>query len=245
MHLWERDHMIAGCVFVSVRILPWALPGSLARVRDADSCSWQSVGGVTKRLLDLAGASLALVLLAPIMLVIAGLVRAFIGPAVFAQKRIGFGGKPFVCYKFRTMVIDGEEVLRRHLAADPQAAEEWRKRRKLRDDPRVRGCLGNVLRKSSLDELPQLINVLRGEMSLVGPRPVVPEEIERYGRHARACFQARPGLTGMWQVGGRNGASYTARIARDLYYARNWSLWLDLAVLIRTIPAIVNFDQSS
>ena len=119
------------------------------------------------------------------------------------------------------------------------AAKEWRER--LRNDPRV-DCFGNILRKSSLDELPQLFNVLRGDMSLVGPRPVVLEEIERYGRHAQAYFRARPGLTGMWQVGGRNDASYRARIAGDLYYARHWSLWLDVALLIKTIPAAMNFD---
>ena len=195
--------------------------------------------------MDVALASLALMLLSPVMLTIAAVVRVFMGgSAIFAQKRVGFGGRTFVCYKFRTMPVDGEEVLRRHLAADPHAAEEWRKTRKLRNDPRV-GCLGNILRKSSLHELPQLINVLRGDMSLVGPRPVVPEEIERYGRHAQACFRARPGLTGLWRVSGRNRASYAARIARDLYYARHWSLWLDLAVLIKTIPAVTSFDQTS
>ena len=110
--------------------------------------------------------------------------------------------------------------------------------------PRV-GCLGNILRNSSLDELPQLFNVLRGDMSLVGPRPVVPEEIERYGRHAQACFRARPGLTGMWRLSGHNRDSYRARIARDVYYVRHWSLWLDLAVLIKTILAVTNFDQTS
>ena len=179
------------------------------------------------------------------MLMAAGLVRLVMGgPAIFAHKRVGFDGRTFVCYKFRTMPVDGEEVLRRHLVAEPDAAEEWRKTRKLRNDPRV-GCVGNILRKSSLDELPQLFNVLRGDMSLVGPRPVVPEEIERYGRHAQACFRARPGLTGIWQVSGRNRASYRARIARDLYYARHWSLWLDLAVLIKTIPAVTSFDRTS
>ena len=205
----------------------------------------QPLGGIPKRVFDVVGASIALVLLAPIMLMAAVLVRVFMGgPAIFAHKRVGFDGRTFVCYKFRTMLVDGEAVLRRHLAADADAAEEWRKTRKLRNDPRV-GCLGNILRKSSLHELPQLINVLRGDMSLVGPRPVVPEEIERYGRHARMCLRARPGLTGMWQVTGRNGVSYPARIARDLYYARHWSLWLDLALLIKTIPAVLNFDRTS
>ena len=193
-------------------------------------------------MMDVVLVSLAFVLLAPIMLMVAGLVRLVMGgPAIFAHKRVGFGGRTFACYKFRTTVVDGEQVLRRHLAADPDAAKELRK---LRNDPRV-GCLGNILRKSSLHELPQLINVLRGDMSLVGPRPVVPEEIERYGRHAQACFRARPGLTGLWRVSGRNRASYAARIARDLYYARHWSLWLDLAVLIKTIPAVTSFDQTS
>ena len=205
----------------------------------------QPLGGLPKRVLDVVGASIALVLLAPIMLMVAVLVRLLMGgPAIFAHKRVGFDGRTFACYKFRTMLVDGEAVLRRHLAADTDAAEEWRATRKLRNDPRV-GCLGNILRKSSLDELPQLINVLRGDMSLVGPRPVVPDEIERYGRHARKCFRARPGLTGVWQVTGRNGVSYPARIARDLYYARHWSLLLDLALLIKTIPAVMNFDQTS
>ena len=174
-------------------------------------------------------ASLALLLLAPIMLMVAGLVRLVMGgSAIFAHKRVGFGGRTFVCYTFRTMVVDGEEEQRRHLAIDPRV-----------------DCLGNILRKSSLDQLPQLFNVLRGDMSLVGPRPVVPEEIARYGRHAQACFRARPGLTGMWQVRRRNGESDAARIARDLYYARHWSLWLDLALLIKTIPAVMNSDRTS
>ncbi len=205
----------------------------------------QPVGGTAKRIFDLLGASIALIVLAPILLVVTVLVRLVLGgPAIFAQKRIGFDGAVFVCFKFRTMMIDGDEVLRRHLAADALADQEWRATRKLRNDPRV-GCLGNVLRKSSLDELPQLFNVLRGDMSLVGPRPVVPDEIARYGRHARMCMQARPGLTGIWQTSGRNRASYPGRIARDRDYARHWSLWLDLVVLIKTIPAVLNFDQTA
>lgn len=205
----------------------------------------QPLGGLPKRGLDVLGASIALVLLAPIMLTVVGLVRLVMGgPAIFAHKRVGFDGRIFVCYKFRTMLVDGDEVLRRHLTSDPDAAEEWRTTRKLRNDPRV-GCLGNILRKSSIDELPQLFNVLRGDMSLVGPRPVVPDEIERYGRHARMYLRARPGLTGMWQVSGRNRVSYAARIARDVYYARHWSLWLDLALLIKTIPAVMDFDKTA
>ena len=180
-------------------------------------------------MMDVVLASLALALLAPIMLMVAVLVRVLMGgPAIFAHKRAGFGGRTFACYKFRTTVVDGGEEQRRHLAIDPRV-----------------GCLGNILRKSSLDELPHLFNVLRGDMSLVGPRPVAPEEIEHYGRHAQACFRARPGLTGMWQVRGRNGESDAARIARDLYYARHWSLWLDLALLIKTIPAVMNSDWTS
>jgi exopolysaccharide production protein ExoY len=195
--------------------------------------------------LDVSVACVAIILLAPLMLTLAGLVRGMIGgTAIFRQKRVGLGGRLFTCYKFRTMRADAEEVLHRHLAADPAAAREWNERRKLCNDPRV-GTLGRILRKSSLDELPQLFNVLRGDMSLVGPRPVVPEEIVRYGRHAAACFSTRPGLTGLWQVSGRNRVGYTARIARDRYYVRHWSFWLDVVVLIRTIPAVASFDKAS
>ena len=141
------------------------------------------LGGLPKRALDITVASVVLVLLLPMMLIVTVLIRIFMGgPAIFAQERIGFGGRVFICYKFRTMVTNGEEVLRRYLDAKPEAAREWKETRKLANDPRV-GCLGNVLRKSSIDELPQLFNVLRGDMSLVGPRPVVPDELEYYGCH--------------------------------------------------------------
>ena len=205
----------------------------------------QPLGGLPKRVLDITGASIALVLLLPLMLIVTALVRIFMGgPAIFAQQRVGVGGRMFTCYKFRTMVTNGEEVLRRHLDADPKASREWKETRKLANDPRV-GCLGNVLRKSSLDELPQLFNVLRGDMSLVGPRPVVPDELAYYGRHVGVYLKARPGLTGAWQVSGRNRLSYAARVARDRHYVRHWSLAVDLAVLIKTIPAILKFSETA
>jgi exopolysaccharide production protein ExoY len=142
------------------------------------------------------------------------------------------------------MVTNGGEVLHRHLDAQPEAAREWRETRKLASDPRV-GYLGNLLRKSSIDELPQLFNVLRGDMSLVGPRPIVPDELEYYGRHAQEYLKTRPGLTGVWQVSGRNRLSYAARVARDCHYVRHWSLAVDLAVLIKTIPAILKFSETA
>jgi exopolysaccharide production protein ExoY len=205
----------------------------------------QPLGGLPKRILDIAVASIALVLMLPIMLFVTALVRLVMGgPAIFAQQRIGLGGRMFTCYKFRTMVTNGEDVLRRHLAAEPEAAREWNETRKLVNDPRV-GCLGNLLRKSSIDELPQLFNVLRGDMSLVGPRPVVPDELRYYGRHVRAYLKTRPGLTGVWQISGRNRLSYAARVARDRHYVRHWSLAVDLAVLIKTIPALLKFSETA
>ena len=184
-------------------------------------------------------------MLAPIMILVAGLIRLLLGkPILFAQERVGFDGKSFICYKFRTMVRDADEVLDRHLLANPAAAEEWQETRKLKNDPRVT-CLGNVLRKSSMDELPQLFNVLRGDMSLVGPRPVLPDEIARYGHHVGAYLRARPGLTGMWQATGRSSVGYIGRIARDCYYARHWSLGLDLLLVLKTIPALMDFDNTA
>jgi exopolysaccharide production protein ExoY len=204
------------------------------------------LGGLPKRIFDIVGASAALVLLAPLMLVVALLVRVVLGgPVIFRQRRVGFDGKTFVCFKFRSMVTDADTVLRKYLSANPAAAQEWKETQKLRSDPRV-GVLGKALRKASIDELPQLFNVLRGDMSLVGPRPVLPDElVARYGRYAPAYLRARPGLTGMWQANGRNTVGYRGRIARDRYYARHWSLALDLLLLVKTVPALLNFDQTA
>jgi exopolysaccharide production protein ExoY len=203
------------------------------------------LGGAPKRAMDIAIALSAIVLLSPLMIVLVGLIRLVMGPSVFfAHSRIGFRGRPFHCYKFRTMVADAEKVLAQHLAADPLAAQEWRQTRKLRNDPRVT-LLGYVLRKSSLDELPQLFNVLRGDMSCVGPRPIVADELLRYGPHADEYLRVRPGLTGLWQVSGRNALDYSVRVALDSHYVRNWSMGADLIILCRTIFAVLNFDEAA
>ena len=179
------------------------------------------VGGTLKRVFDVLGASVALIVLAPLLLLVATLVRLVLGgPALFTQKRVGFGGKTFDCYEFRTMRLDGEKVSN--------------EARRIEDDPRAT-CLSNVLRQLDIDQLPQLFNVLRGDMSLVGPRPIRPDEIASYGQHARAYLRARPGLTGMWQVNGGNHLSNVGRIACDCHYARHWSLGLDLLLLLKTI----------
>lgn len=227
---------LAGCANPS-EVLPLSLDGS--------EIHRQPLGGRPKRAFDVALAAAMLILLAPIMLTVTALVGVFMGaPIIFAHRRIGFNGKAFVCYKFRTMPVNAEELLRGHLAADPKAAREWRERRKLLNDPRV-NCLGRVLRKSSLDELPQLFNVLRGDMSLIGPRPIVSDELKCYGRHAQAYLKARPGLTGVWRTSGQNRVDYAARVARDRYYFRHWSLWLDIVLLLKTMPAVLNFDQTA
>jgi exopolysaccharide production protein ExoY len=195
--------------------------------------------------MDVVIAATALLLLSPLMLIVAILVRMSMGgPVIFRHRRVGYGRSTFVCYKFRTMVVDGDRVLREHLARDPAAAKEWREARKLLHDPRV-SCLGNILRKSSLDELPQLFNVLRGDMSCVGPRPLVEDEVVNYGAYARECFRAKPGLTGIWQVNGRSLCRYSRRVALDRAYVRRWSVWLDLAILIKTVPAVFKFDEAA
>jgi exopolysaccharide production protein ExoY len=205
----------------------------------------QPLGGRRKRVVDVTLGVAALILTAPIILLVATLIRVFMGgPIVFAQRRVGYRGRNFICYKFRTMSCNAQELLRQHLAANQEAAREWHTTHKLANDPRVSG-LGHILRKSSLDELPQLFNVLRGDMSLVGPRPIVPEEVRKYGRHFHAYVRARPGITGMWQTSGRNSVSYSARVARDCHYARHWSLRLDLFLLLKTIPAVLKFDQTA
>nr|WP_281060668.1 sugar transferase [Mesorhizobium sp. M1A.F.Ca.IN.022.06.1.1] len=159
------------------------------------------------------------------------------GPIFYGHKRIGRGGRIFACLKFRTMVQDGEKVLAAHLAANPDAAAEWAATRKLKDDPRVTR-VGAVLRKLSLDELPQIINILQGDMSLVGPRPVVRDELEIYGSAAVYYLKSRPGLTGLWQVSGRNDVSYDTRVAFDRHYVENWSMVEDIRIIVKTVPAV-------
>jgi exopolysaccharide production protein ExoY len=186
-----------------------------------------------------------LVLAAPVLLLVALLIRVTLGgPTVYLHNRVGFGGKPFNCYKFRSMVANSDEVLRQYLTTNPDAAREWEEFRKLRNDPRVT-VLGQMLRKSSLDELPQLFNILRGDMSCVGPRPIVKEELCRYGSHVGEYLRARPGLTGLWQVSGRSRTDYAQRVSLDSQYVRNWSAWLDLVILFRTAIAVMRFDRAS
>lgn len=203
------------------------------------------VGGAAKRLFDIIVACLALLLLAPLLLMLAAAIKLLNGgDVIYRHRRVGFSGKYFSCLKFRTMVPNGDEVLRRHLETNPAAAEEWRRTRKLVNDPRITP-LGFFLRKTSLDELPQLINILRGEMSCVGPRPIVAEELHFYGDDAIEYFKARPGVTGLWQVSGRSLATYDERVNYDLAYVRDWSLTADLVILVRTIPAVLNTEQAA
>jgi len=196
------------------------------------------VGGISKRSFDILAALAALILLSPIFVLIMALVKFSDGGKVFyGHRRIGYNGSSFRCLKFRTMAENGDTLLQAYLKDNPAAYEEWRTTRKLQHDPRVT-VVGTVLRKLSLDELPQLINIVRGEMSLVGPRPVVEDELELYEGSAVYYLQTRPGLTGLWQVSGRNDVSYETRVAFDTHYVRNWSLASDLVIVARTIPAV-------
>ena len=195
---------------------------------------------IGKRALDIIGAGVGLVLLAPFFLIVALMVRADGGPAFFAHQRVGRGGTLFGCLKFRSMVIDSQARLEALLASDPAERAEWEATRKLKNDPRITS-IGRFLRSTSLDELPQLINVLRGEMSLVGPRPVQEAEIIRYyGASAAHYMTVRPGITGLWQVSGRSETSYESRVALDVAYVSRPSMIADLTILLRTPVAVLS-----
>lgn len=191
-----------------------------------------------KRALDVTVSAALLLLASPVLLAVALAVKSDGGPLLFGHLRVGHGGRMFRCWKFRTMVPNAEAVLKEVLASDPMLAEEWRQTLKLKNDPRVTR-FGDFLRRSSLDELPQLFNVLRGDMSLIGPRPVTEGELERYGDAQPYYLAVRPGITGLWQVSGRNDTSYGQRVTLDSWYVRNWSLWNDLVILFKTIPAVL------
>ncbi|WP_439112243.1 undecaprenyl-phosphate galactose phosphotransferase WbaP [Hydrogenophaga sp.] len=194
-----------------------------------------------KRLFDLGVAALLLVLGALPLAYIAWRIRRDGGPAIFAHQRVGQTGKPFPCFKFRTMRVDAERQLRELLATDPAAREEWAREFKLRNDPRVTP-IGHFLRRTSLDELPQLFNVIRGEMSLVGPRPIIEAELARYGDDVDYFLMVRPGMSGLWQVSGRNDVDYDTRVYLDTWYVKNWSLWYDIAILFKTVRVVLRRD---
>jgi lipopolysaccharide/colanic/teichoic acid biosynthesis glycosyltransferase len=196
------------------------------------------------RVLDVLIASAVLIFVAPLMVVVALAIKIQDGgPIFFGHSRIGYEGRNFRCWKFRSMVVDAEARLAALLSRDPQARREWETDHKLRKDPRIT-LLGRFLRVSSIDELPQLFNVLKGEMSLVGPRPIVTAEIARYGRRFPRYCSVRPGITGLWQVSGRNDVSYRRRVAMDTVFAKNSSPTLYVKILFATIPAVLRREGS-
>lgn len=194
---------------------------------------------VAKASFDVVASAIMIIVLSPVLLCLTLLCRRDGGPALFAHPRIGTGGRHFKCLKFRTMVNDADRVLARTLATRPDLAAEWAATQKLVNDPRVTR-LGRFLRSSSLDELPQLFNVLMLQMSLVGPRPIVEEEVAFYDEDIQYYYATRPGITGMWQISGRSNTSYAERVRLDTSYVINWNFWTDIAVLIKTIPAVLS-----
>jgi len=183
-----------------------------------------------------------LLLLSPLMAAVAFLIwRRDGAPVLFAHYRVGHDGKLFRCMKFRTMYRDAERMLSELLAKDPAARAEWQREQKLLRDPRITP-IGHFLRRTSLDELPQLFNVLRGDMSLVGPRPITVGELTRYGRVRWQYLSVRPGMTGLWQVSGRNNTSYDERVALDQRYVEERTVWMNLGILLKTVKVVVARD---
>jgi len=195
-------------------------------------------GGLLKRALDIVIASAGLVVLWPLMLMVALAIKyTDPGPAIFGHERIGLNGRRFKCLKFRSMITNSEAALREHLARDPAAAAEWAASQKLKNDPRITR-LGRILRETSLDELPQLWNVIKGDMSIVGPRPIVSAEVRRYGNDFQSYAATKPGITGLWQVMGRSDCSYDERVSLDVDYVRNWSIVRDVWIIARTFVVV-------
>jgi Undecaprenyl-phosphate galactose phosphotransferase WbaP len=192
-----------------------------------------------KRLIDGLLTLIVLIGSLPVLLIIATIIRLTSkGPVFYSHPRFGLNGKQFRAWKFRTMVADADAALANYLASNPDARREWEQDHKLKKDPRITG-IGRILRKTSLDELPQLWNVLRGEMSLVGPRPIIKDEIGKYGDAYEFYSRVQPGITGLWQISGRNNTTYSERIELDVFYVRNWSLWLDLYILASTVRVVL------
>lgn len=208
----------------------------LLRLKNNLARSWNRY---LKTIFDFALTLVGTVAISPILIFIA--IWIYIdspGPVIFKHTRIGKNGKKFPCYKFRSMCIDAKEKLAELLENDPVAKAEWERDFKLKNDPRITKS-GAFLRRTSLDELPQIFNVLKGDMSLVGPRPVIEEELERYGEYVNDYLMVKPGITGMWQINGRNDTSYAERVCMDSWYVRNWSIWIDNLILWRTLKSVI------
>lgn len=208
----------------------------LMRLKNNLARSWNRY---LKTIFDFALTLVGTVAISPILIFIA--IWIYIdspGPVIFKHTRIGKNGKKFPCYKFRSMCIDAKEKLAELLENDPVAKAEWERDFKLKNDPRITKS-GAFLRRTSLDELPQIFNVLKGDMSLVGPRPVIEEELERYGEYVNDYLMVKPGITGMWQINGRNDTSYAERVCMDSWYVRNWSIWIDNLILWRTLKSVI------
>ncbi|MBR5913741.1 MAG: undecaprenyl-phosphate galactose phosphotransferase WbaP [Selenomonadaceae bacterium] len=216
-------------ILFSEKILMLNLRNNLSRIYNR----------IFKRIFDLTLTIIGGIIISPILLGIA--IATCIsnrGGIIFSHKRVGMYGKTFHCYKFQTMVKNADKVLEKYLAENPSARQEWEETFKLTNDPRVTK-LGNFLRRTSLDELPQLWNVILGNMSLVGPRPIIEEEVPRYGKNIREYYMVLPGITGMWQVSGRSDTTYPERVAMDTWYVRNWSVWIDIMYLFKTVKAVI------
>ena len=208
---------------------------------DVSKVSYETVlGGVMKRAFDIGFSLLALFGIFPIFFLIMLMIRlSSKGDIFYIHNRIGLKGQVFPCLKFRTMVIDADEQLKRLLETDPDARQEFALYQKLKRDPRIIPGIGAFLRTTSLDELPQLLNVLFGQMSIVGPRPVTHEELPKYGKAVDDYLRARPGITGLWQISGRNDLSFERRVEIDQTYIRGWSFFRDLHIILRTINVMV------
>ncbi|VDR25992.1 Putative colanic biosynthesis UDP-glucose lipid carrier transferase [Raoultella terrigena] len=248
---WLRNFMIKGYRYVSViptlRGMPldstdmsfiFSHEVMIFRVQQ-NLAKWSS--RVLKRLFDIVGSLAIIVVLSPALIYISRKVKKDGGPAIYGHERIGKDGRSFKCLKFRSMVINSKEVLAELLENDPAARDEWNATFKLKNDPRITK-IGKFLRRTSLDELPQLFNVLKGEMSLVGPRPIITAELERYNEEVDYYLLSKPGMTGLWQVSGRSDVDYETRVYLDAWYVKNWSMWNDIAILFKTIGVVLKKD---
>ena len=248
---WLRDFMIKGYRYVSV------IPTLRGVPLDSTDMSFifshevmifrvqQNLAKLSSRILkrtfDIIGSISIIVILSPLLIYISHKVKKDGGPAIYGHERVGKDGKSFKCLKFRSMVVNSKQVLEELLLSNADAKAEWDATFKLKNDPRITK-IGQFLRKTSLDELPQLFNVLKGEMSLVGPRPIITAELERYNDEVEYYLLSKPGMTGLWQVSGRSDVDYDTRVYLDAWYVNNWSMWNDIAILFKTITVVLKKD---